>query len=609
MLPPPLAALPSKRWTVISLFAHSYSVGVMAVALSDLLAEYGGFDDAPEGLEAFLLGFLHDFAGKLAGSVSPERVSGYVWGKLRSMREAGLVDFPSGVLRSLVKSIHVNLLEQCGSRTLRSPGYEEAYINVLCLSDILQGSETPFEVVMHLKRRLDGLGIKVGYTFYTVSTPHPMVRLLIGRYLHGEMRDIDVVVSTTSGMVVIYPEDEGPPVERIGWRDLLRSGGLLSEELRDKMVEALGNCNSGRTKKYCEKPRARGKVVELNDPEVILGYLDAEGEETPVLPLAYRDMVGGVELDGVSYSSGGMICPVCGVSHSAGIRVSSYASLAEGRSLGSKSGLAKEVWNRRFPAVNLNRLLQSETGKREAYRVCPLCTLDMLLATYVNMWSSRRRMYYTVSFTAPMPAEALEDLAFVAYRLATIFEEERRGWSLEDYLDPWKVLGESVGGGVYTADLVGSSIYVSARVDERRDGVDVAVHSLKLAGLLASYGLYPLTVDRVFHPHKNSLLVSYRVMGTLYSFDPSREMAGGSLGYRASPYVASVLLALESYAHRMERRDKRPPSSPEGLLGYPPGLADLLLAHVSPELYSRLEALERELRVGSVGGDGLGGNG
>ena len=141
-------------------------------------------------------------------------------------------------------------------------------------------------------------------------------------------------------------------------------------------------------------------------------------------------------------------------------------------------------------------------------------------------------------------------------------------------------------------DMFFSAAYIPYR-RSLQSHQDEWLMDMVIAGVLASWGIYPLTLSPA--PPMvpvDTLLSYYKGQKPLYDFRPSDKEVG-----IYTPYIAAVMASLAELNFRKDRRGESLPGLLE-VLDYPPHLSPTLAQYGSPHLYSVLEMFR--MRLGGV---------
>lgn len=593
LLPPPLAALPAKYWTPISLLIHSYSVATLFQELVDAYSRAYDAGDAPAPENAFIIGFIHDFGQKLGlNSRKLDKIQEWVAKRLQNL------GYTEHEARSLAKYVGTNPAE-----TRSDPSYPRWVWELLRLADRLQGSSNIGDLMASVNEAANRLERHYYLSFYNVASPHMFLRTAIARVLlkHvkkesiGEPGSLIVPIGTSNGVIIMSDTPLGDAI--FGWdemRKILEDEFLIPEAEAELFAKSAIYCESGSgeqpmgfKKKYCDK---LGRLRLGTYHTLILYYGSRELAEElipntkPVLPTGFKDMLLGIRFNDVEFGDSPYTCPLCGIKTPHGVHLSMISDLL-GRNV------AKEKWSRRYPPVNLNILLRSP---RE-YLVCPICLGDTIL--YHRLMSeaprgkgrNRKNVLFTMTFSATMPITASEDLGMLLrYLLENSYD---KSVALDTKLLPLlsvEMLPDTLPEASLAFDPFTTSLYGVVTV--WGEGFEPTARITTMAGLLASWGLYPIIASYA-QPSAptRKLFLSPDGQRDMYDFDPSDRRDG-----RYTPYVASLLLAFGHLYNRKYNVNEPVPAVTE-ILDYTPNHAPHLLQYASPRLYSHLESLRIEL--------------
>jgi len=347
-------------------------------------------------------------------------------------------------------------------------------------------------------------------------------------------------------------------------------------------------------KKYCEPGL---KSERAGTYKLLLHYFGTESYAdlgAIYLPRYVKDTLANIEITGAEYKDGEYICPICGARHREGFVAGIVGSISSAKS---------EKWNR-FLTVSISKSLNQMLREDKPVRICPLCMLDMLLA-------SRRivgglTVYYTLALRAPVPVPVLVEVASLMHEIIGKFYEgamkpsspniERIRLMTLFPLDAVRQVKPRVSIDALH-DYSGISVSTNGGVRFKGGINDLKLQDklmfVSLAGLLAYYGIYPLVVTVGYPPYLVSppeKLVSYEVVYPLYDYAPSSEEK--SFGGPVTPYVSSTLASLPMlYRARDDPEKGKHARHIEEILGFTPAHAPLMLLYSNPDLYSRVSQL------------------
>lgn len=608
LLPPPLAALPAKYWTSISLWLHSYSV---ATTFQLFINEYHEkiSEDTIDEEEAFIIGFLHDMAQKM-GIIDKLSLEG-----VRQWVEEGLEAY--GLTPDEAK-YYLTYLVTNPAETMLDPALPRSARRLLWISDRLQGASNPLDIVSILAEARKDLGIDLDILLLNITIPQPHLRSLLSRIVYEEILDYAkespnfvVPVSTPMGLAIITsdPTSTRNNVASISW-DVVREGlvgkGLIDDTTEDNLRWDSDCCDNPRCREECsgrskpshcsEHKYTRGNCemgvhpdFRGNSYKIALIYYGYRSriQGRVILPSHVRDMLQGFELSGVEFAEGTYICPICGLRTPVGVPGDFLQFF--------NSKIKTEQWNRTLYPGNVNTIMRNP---RVGYAVDPLCLGDAIARSRLNT-------DYLISLTIrpPVPVEVLRDVGLLMYKLArTILGN---GIPKVDsvlglfYSDDWEDTLNEVLKGIgtsgepnYVYDVFSSTVYIPYR-NEIREHVREWVADITHAGVLAAWGIYPLTIsEEPPQVPSESLLTYYKGKKPLYDYPPSDKVIG-----RYTPYVAGSMASLVELYYRKYRLNENLPAVLE-VLDYPPQHSPLLLQYGSPSLYSILESLRVRLGGG-----------
>ena len=601
LLPPPLAALPAKYWTSISLLIHSYTVGR---TFETFVEGYSSeLDNAPPAEEAFLIGFLHDMGQKLGllGKPSEEKVIRWFSERLETL------GFTKDDVRTFIRYLYTNPAE-----TRTDPLYPSEVWTLLWLADRLQGISNPIDV-MHLlneaKRELKhGLSVKL----LTLSLPQPFLRTLISKAVYEHIlkqamvgTGVTIPISTPMGVVLIT---DNPDMDlTISW-DEIRQGftgeGILEENVEGHIIWNMNCCDDKNCYRLCGGKTKTGACSEHGfvkrecDEGV---YLDERGnsyritliyygrkhrvDQPAVLPSDAKNMIHGINLSEVEYANGDHVCPICGIKTPVGVAVG-FIKFFTGKKIKT------EKWVRKFYPTNVNALLQNTKN----YALDPLCLGDVIIRGSLGT-----DIVISLTLRPPLPSTILGELASLTWAVYdhlgkgiprsgvvnALFYSDNWDKGLASVLDKVSSKNQKV-----LFDMFSSTAYIPYR-SSLQSHQDEWLIDMVTAGVLASWGIYPLTLSPAppMAP-VDTLLSYYKGQKPLYDFRPSDRDAGVY-----TPYVSAAMASLAELNFRKDRRRENLPALLE-VLDYPPHMSPPLAQYGSPHLYSVLEMFR--MRLGGV---------
>lgn len=600
LLPPPLAALPAKYWTSISLWLHSYIVGR---TFQEFVRIYREITDAdvPDDLEAFIIGFLHDLGQKLGlrGRPSEEKILAWVRERLET------IDQISVEADQLARYLFTNPAE-----TLSDPLYDRSVWRLLWLADRLQGIDNPLDLPQLLEEAKEDLGTDLNTALLNVSIPQPFLRTLISKIVHDKIRLMSedegkfvLPVSTPYGLVAIT--DEPGLVIDIDW-DEVRGGfdgnGLLDGKTEEDLYWDMSCCGDRECRQKCSK---RGKPQECKDHKftkrdcdkgyylgrrgnsyrIALTYYGSRHKlgDRVVLPKDVSDMIQGIMLKGVEFRDGEILCPICGIRSPAGVTGDFLQFFAR--------GIKTEQWSRTLYPGSVNVLMQNV----RPYAVDPLC-----LGETIIRGRARYPILISLTLRAAMPLVVLEEIGKLLWSLLhntgsgiPKASDIRSFIHSESFDEKLKTVVEGVRKAAvpnFYYDAFSSTITVPYR-DLMRRHQDEWLRDMTVAGTLSAWGLYPITISETMPSAPNNALLSYyKGRKPLYDYQPSDKRVGGY-----TPYVAVTMMSIAILNYRKSRNENLP--AVLEVLDYPPEYSPTLLQYSSPELYSLLESLRAGIGV------------
>ncbi len=632
LLPPPLAAIPAKYWTSISLWLHSYTVARTFQELLKLADEKEG----PNQEEAFIIGFLHDLAQKLGKTPTSLRQT-YKWVLEKLTNNLGWTPREA---RKVAKVLETNPAENIRRTDYADPILPPRVWKLLMLADELQGSIDAISWAMRVKEALKN---EFGKSFYisvfAVNLPQPFVGSKIWEQveekLEEDKRGVDqsdysiLAVASIQGLVVLSKEPLGKIT--ISWDEIIgRSRGadetdVLSVDdigtLKKHINERCTNSKEAKTRKYkqeesrsvfkkfvgkyCDKKKRKDE--RAGTYRLLLHYYGSEKDEelaTLYLPRYAKDATINIEITGVKYADGNYLCPICGARHREGFVAGIVGTVSNARS---------EKWSR-FLTLNISKNLNQMLNEKKPIRICPLCMLDVLLA-------SRRTIrgyavYYTLSLQTPMPVPVLHEIAGLMHKIISKFYEGSSSPSTPNTSNidsmsksPIDIVAEVKRRPIdILHNYAGVSISTNGSVRFKGDIDNLKLQDkiifTALAGLLAYYGLYPVMITVGYPPSlvtSSNKLISYEVVYPLYDYAPNTE--DNRFRKPVTPYVASTLVSLPLlYRDRENPERRRYARHIEEILGFSPEYSPLTLLYSNPDLYSYVSNLINRFMGGGSNG-------
>ncbi|HEU97921.1 MAG TPA: hypothetical protein ENO36_03600 [Fervidicoccus fontis] len=585
LLPPPISSTPAKYWTSISLLLHSYAVGR---AFEIFVEVYGKrYEDVPESQDAFLIGFIHDMGQKLKvrGRSSVE--------KLRSWFEERLQNYYSnGEAATFTDFLFTNPAE-----TGKDPLYPARFWTLLQLADEIQGTNNPIEIYSILQGKKDKLGIDLYVKIINISIPQPFIRSMISMNLYNKLQrdylesesspDIVIPISTPYGAILIT---DNPNIEiDFDWDEFVRmrpdGSSLLPNNLESLLEDCDKCCNDKQCREKCGNKKDRDrpsdcpkkftkKDCEQGSYEKILQYFSYNSSESSgtgykiILSSDLKGMFQGVKLSkDIEFKEGKNICPICGLKVPVGFRPAILSTFAS---------LKAEQWSRKYKPGNLNIYTQNT----KPYAVDPLCLGDAIIRTS----NFTTETVLSIYIGAPVLSPVIYEVSNVAWYLLSEYMLLINKKTMADrlhslfYHDDWeKDLSEMVSKisnvkGNYIFDIFGNHIILPLPYNRPRRHQDEWLYDISVAGILASWGFYPLEISPTpSFTYSNTLLRYFKGRRYLYDYPPSDMNAGVY-----TSYVASAMASL------VESEDF-------DILDYPPRVAPALVQYSSPALYSQIE--------------------
>ena len=556
LIPPPLSSLPAKYWTSMSILAHSYNVGRMTEELIKLVNE--NKKPVIEADISFLIGFVHDLGQKRwIEKNNLEKTINYVIFKLEDL----------GYDRSTAKFISKTILTNV-AETERDPLlYDIAPI--IRFSDLVHGSENITDIIINLKYLEKETNIS--YKIYSATISQTFVRSWIGQKIRERLeKEVgNVVLITTTYGIIAISTDRLPDIV-LDWdndfRYLVEGEPLASEEII-KAIESMSLYKEKTETGLEQKDVIKLYFGSIEEKEKIYGEI--------ILPDGVQNMLTNISISGVIYRSGKYICPVCGMNHPQGMNIAVLKYLY--------GKVAKEKWSRRYPPVNLHQYL----GRSSKYLACPLCLMDALLFyelvnNLINQRTDEDKVFFSVSFKAPMLLNVLEELSSV---MNTLLSEISSTNPLERLNYSRYINNENIyTGQIPLFDAFSSTIYSLYKA--YGISLDFTLRILSIAGTLLSWGLYPLKVD-IFPSTipTETLLTTFIGERPIYNYQPRHDRER-----KITPYVSSLLMTIEE----LQKRNETLPMRHE-ILNYEPKYAPLLLLYAFPKLYKIIENQRKEV--------------
>jgi len=600
LLPPPLAALPAKYWTSISLWLHSYTVARTFQEFVTIYSEARDVDTPSED-DAFLIGFLHDIGQKLRLRGKPSEEGLVEW-----IRDVLMViGYTEGEADELVRYLYTNPAE-----TLFDPLYDRSIWRLLWLADRLQGIDNPLAILQLLAEAKDDLGLELNIALLNITIPQPFMRTLLSRIVHKNLEQMTrnegklvIPITTPYGLAVIT--DEPSLTIEINW-DEIRKGfngnGMLDEKTEEDLEwnmncctnpECKSECSKRKkpsvcrehrfTKRDCEKgvyPGSKGNSYRI--ALIYYGFKKRVNAKV-ILPDDIRYMFQGISIKEVEYISGRYMCPLCGAKTPVGITGDFLQFF--------NTNITTEQWMRRLYPGSVNRLMQDV----KPYSVDPLCLGEVILRSRAGY-----PVLISLTLRALVPLPVLEEVGKLAYylvfQLGTSIPKRTTVSSLlyddngfEKTLENVANTLPSIGVPKFYYDAFTSTVVVPYR-RFMQSHQDEWIRDIIVAGILAAWGLYPLTISETVPSAPSNVLLSYyKGRRPLYDYQPSDKKLGDY-----TPYVATTMTSLAELNHRANTGENLPALLE--VLDYPPEHSPLLLQYTSPSLYSRLESLR--VRIG-----------
>jgi len=608
-LPPPLSALPAKRWASISILLHSY---VVARTFETLINAYSlRREDLPTPEEAFMIGLLHDLGQKLhiRSKPSDEKITKWITERLEV----------AGLSRDEI-NYYVKYLNTNPAETASDPSYSKEVWALLKLADRLQGVGNPLEVAELVSEVSREFSLGLTAKLISIMLPQPFLRTLFSRILYDELinlanntSNVIVPISTPLGAVILT---DNPNIKiKINWSSIAEKN-LVPDPNK---LEAFAKCcedvkclekNTSKKKKKEDKKEEKEKEYKginkrdctatiypsqkVSAYKIALAYYsDREVGLKVYLPSTVKDMLQGVELEGVEYHDGDKVCPLCGLKTPVGTAIDFLKTFS--------SELTPEQWSRRYYPGNVNEIASPRTSLGK-YAIDPLCLGDTLIRVGL------KDILIALKFKVAMPTHVLQDVGALAYNLvyalgtSTSIPKWFRGsgsqrsvlsllnyesGEFESVLDE---VGSLASNSVIHYDMFSSNVFIPYR-DELNSNQEEWVRDIVTAGVLVSWGLYPATIsDAISFGPEEKLFTYYKGQKALYDFAPS-EWKRRSL----VPYVAVTMAGL-SYLDYVKNEENIPAHLE--VLDYPPEYAQILAMYSSPPLYALLERINSYLGGG-----------
>lgn len=623
LLPPPLSALPAKYWTSISLWLHSYTV---ARTFQELL-KLANINENPDQDEAFIIGFLHDLVQKLGKSPNSLRQT-YTWVLEKLVNNLNWSPYEA---RKIAKTLETNPAENIRKTGSPDPILPPRIWKLLMVADELQGSMDAISWASKVKALLSReFGKEISIQVYSVNLPQPFVRTQIWKVLEQRLREklecrVDMplsecgllAIASIQGLIVL--SNKHMDKIEISWNDIIGRNPyedatyVLSNSdiyaLRKHINEGCKNKSITKTKeykkaiedsrfksfaeKYCDHKRVKNE--RAGTYTLLLHYYgtDSENELKDIfLPNYTKSLTKNVKISRVVYSDGEYLCPVCGTKHREGFVTGI---------IGSITNVKSEKWNR-FLNINLGKNLNQMLREDKNIRVCPLCTLDMLLES--RDIGKGFTVYYTLSLRTPLPVEVLREIFEIIDKIIKNVYTSNKITSpnlkeLKRLLLHPETLTRSLGRPPVDVLLDYSGISVSTNGKRWFSGklenlkLQEKLMPLAIAGLLAYYGLYPITISINRPPAlaiPSDILISYDVIYPLYNYTPKTEGKNNSIP--VTPFVSATLASMPRlYKDRESDELRRYARHIEEILGFSPQHAPLLLLYSNPEVYFHISGL------------------
>jgi len=612
-LPPPLSALPAKRWTSISILLHSYTVARTFETLVDAYSVRR--ENLPTPDEAFMIGLLHDLGQKLhiRGRPSDEKITKWIRERLE------VVGLSRDEINYYVKYLNTNPAE-----TASDPTYSKEVWALLKLADRLQGIGNPLEVAELVSEVSREFSLGLTAKLISMMLPQPFLRTLFSRILYDELvnlanntSNIIVPISTPLGAVILT---DNPNIKiKINWSTVAKKNlapDPYKLETFDKCCEDVVRLKKSTRKKNEEEEKEEKKKKKEDEKckglknrdctatiypsqkvsayKITLAYYsDREVGLKVYLPSAVKDMLQGVELEGVEYRDGDKVCPLCGLKTPVGTAIDFLKTFS--------IKLTPEQWSRRYYPGNVNEIASPSTSLGK-YAIDPLCLGDTLIRVGL------KDVLIALKFKAAMPTHVLQDVGALAYNLvyalgtSTSIPRWFRGsgsqrsvlsllnYESEEFESVLDEVGSMASNSVIHYDMFSSNVFIPYR-DELDSKQEEWVRDIVTVGVLVSWGLYPVAIsDAISFGPDEKLFTYYKGQKALYDFAPS-EWRRRSL----VPYVAVTMAGL-SHLDYMKSEENMPAHLE--VLDYPPEHAQILAMYSSPSLYALLERINSYLGGG-----------
>jgi len=597
LLPPPLSALPAKYWTSVSLLIHSYAVGR---SFEIFAGEYAKrTEDVPEPEEAFLIGFVHDLGQKLGLKRKPSSEKLIQW--FRNGFES-LGKKPDEI-REYERYLYTNPAE-----TRSDPMFSIGIWTLLWLADRIQGITNPIEIFGLLNEIRGDLKIDLYVRLLTVAIPQPFLRTLISKAIYKEIlrytvngSEVMIPISTPMGVVLIT---ENPSIEiQTDWNELIEGfegKGLIPEKLEEDLYwnmeccenkDCYSTCGGRKKTPECNQHGFRKRDCEKgvyldekgNSYKIALAYYGRRKEKVSldvVLPEDIRKMFQGIHVTGIKYAKGEYICPVCGLRTPAGVTVDFLKFF--------KKNITTEQWTRRLYPGNVNILMQETKN----YALDPLCLGDMLVRDWIG-----KDVLVTLSLKVMIPLVVLDELASLMWTLHDTIGRMPEMSRLKNMLydDNWRETLKNLVDNMHLVerrcpyDIFTLTVYIPHRNKMNRH-IDEWIMDIATAGLLSSWGIYPLAISPIAPVTSNEILLTYyKGQKPLYDYRPSDRELG-----KFTPYVAVSMMSIANLYERKFIKGENLPAVLE-ILDYPPQFSTFLAQYSSLDFYSSLESISLKL--------------
>jgi len=616
LIPPVLASMPAKRWTSISLLLHSYAV---ARTFEDLVRVYTkGSTDTTLYDDVFLIGLLHDLGQKLRVRDKPsdEKIIKWVAERLEFAGKG------RDEVRYFVKYLYTNPAE-----TASDPSYPRQVWGMLMLADRLQSVDNALEIVEVVTTINQKFGLDFHVKPIAISIPQPFMRAVLSEVVHEKLityannnSEVVIPLTTPFGSVVLTSSKD-LKVE-IDWnevskRDLVPEPSKYAEyasccenvECRETVSALKKSDKSGEKidipKEWIEKyEKYRNmKISNCNPAEypdqnvtthrVVLSYftdLEKDKKLKPYLPKEVEKMIQGIEIKGVEYREGSVLCPLCGFKTPVAVAVDFLKTIS--------SKHKTQQWVRRFAFGNI-KTFTSPKGRPKKYGLDPLCIGDAFARAGMG------DIFISFKFRVAMTVNVLREIGYLAHgivhTLGTSTEIPRwfdnsgsqsvigavdyESEEFEKFLST--VTKNSNEKTKVMHDMFSSTVMVEYR-SELRSKQEEWTRDMVTAGVLALWGLYPLTIsDAITFGPSEKLLTYYKGQRPLYDFAPSNPELE-----RFVPYVASAMAGM-SYLDYVGSMESVPAYFE--ILSYPPELSPTVAMYAAPHLFSLVERISSRL--------------